>query len=183
MRQSLPRGTEFEDDIGMFESSRVQNSSKGNLKVFNQPTSFDETVIGSEELLQVVKRTQPAHYAEQLLAQSRKHIHRRDKFHISTSRTFTKAQRKAIVKLFGETSTTAKSYDMRQQLGQNSLNPSLEAEAETTVPDFKKNCLIEFVKDNWSKQIHGKSQFESLCKFTNQLVVLSKDRNDSTRRS
>jgi len=38
------------------------------------------------------------------------------------------------------------------------LPPSLEAEPDynTIVPEFKKNCLIEFVKENWSKPLKGK---------------------------
>ena len=90
-----------------------------------------------------------------------------------------------VVSLFGGNETTiSKSYDMRKhndfKVEGKTLPPSLEAEVEykTIVPDFKKNCLIEFVKDNWSRVLKGKlNTFESLCKFTNQLIVLKKGEN------
>lgn len=36
------------------------------------------------------------------------------------------------------------------------------------VPDFKKNCLVEFIKQEWKGSIRGKlTAYESLCKYTN----------------
>jgi hypothetical protein len=71
----------------------INNDSNKNLIFHNTNfrQTYDETVLGSEDLLQLVKKTQPIKMAEQLKSYTRKHIHNKDRFHVSTSRAFSKA--------------------------------------------------------------------------------------------